>query len=113
MRREPKRIPQSLVFQKFLYSFLRNCAWIIAKSSKGKKRIFICSQVDSFTAEKGAREIQSVHSYKKCKIVPKTETKVKPIKNQSDNDFFITLYYTPKKLFVCKRRKIFDFIAGI
>ena len=44
----------------------------------GKKISFICSHVDSFTAEKGATNKLPVQSNKKCKSVPNATVKVNP-----------------------------------
>ena len=72
----------------------------------GKKKIFMCSQVDSFTAEKGATAILSVQPYKKCKIVPITAVKVSPTNDQSASDFLIYSYDMRKPFSICKARGI-------
>jgi hypothetical protein len=85
----PSIIPRSLTHQKSLRS-LNSRPCIIAKINIGQNKIFICSQVDSFTLEKGAIKLASPNqSYKKCKSVPKTEVKINPKNCQSFIERFI------------------------
>ena len=70
--------------------------WIIANVKQGIYKIFMCSQVDSFTADMGANINKLVQSYKKCSIVPKSDDNENPAKCQSEIFGFIIL---PLKLY--------------
>ena len=83
---------------------LKKRLWTAAYRSMGQKRSFICSQVDSFTPEKGAiHKASPSQSYKKCNSVPKSDVTEKPKSSESPKDRFIAHliygffgYYIPK-----------------
>ena len=51
----------------------------------------MCSQVDSFTPEKGAAHVLCpVHSYRKCNSVPLSDVTANPVSCHRDMDRFIS-----------------------
>ena len=72
-----KIIPIVLAHQNFLLSFPIIQNPIIVVINIGKNTSFKCSHVLSLTAENEAIILLSpLHSYKKCKIVPKIHVKI-------------------------------------
>ena len=61
-----------------------------SKEKQGQNSSFMCSQVDSFTPEKGAtRMLPPVQSYKKCRSVPPKVTAANPAACQRIDRCFI------------------------
>ena len=85
----PTKIPMSFIHQNPENSSRKNAYCIKEKRSIGKKSIFICSHVDSFTADMGATAYAPVHSNRKCKSVPSATDTVKPANCQMPKLFFI------------------------
>ena len=86
MSESPNKIPRALTHQKSLRSQKKKLC-TMAKRNIGQKSNFICSQVDSFTPEKGAIHTASPNqSYKKCRIVPPSDVTANPISCQSPID---------------------------
>jgi hypothetical protein len=64
--------------------------WTTANINVGKNNIFICSNVDSLTLEKGATHIAfPSQSYKKCNNVPARTVKANPHNCHKPTDLFI------------------------
>ena len=97
----PTRIPISFIHQKPSYSLWPKQLCKQAKAKAGKKKIFICSHVDSFTAEMGANTIHPVHEYTKCNNEPKTTAKVNPVNCQIPKFFRIAYFYPFLTVYVC------------
>ena len=80
----------TLYAEVLLFAYIEKKLWKTAYSSIGQKRSFICSQVDSFTPEKGAIHIAlSSHSYRKWSRVPKNDVRAKPNSSQVQIVLFI------------------------
>ena len=68
-----------------------------AKKKVGKKSSFMCSHVDSLTAEMGARAGDFVQSKRKCNKVPSTAVNVRPASCHKNKCFLIKRVYSKGK----------------